>query len=70
MLRPPCRNLELLVSNKVETLRFYPEYPDAVYDVGTYRGALEVIYDGSEGHAYKWTTTQNADQSIDHPRTI
>lgn len=58
------QELGLLAGAKVETLRFYPDYPDAVYDAGIDRGRLDAIYDATEGNAYEWTTQQNADQTM------
>ncbi len=47
-------------SPEVETLRFYPEYPDTIYDItATHKGTLESIKDAAEGNAYYWHSKAN-----------
>ena len=55
-------SLASLVGATTETLRFYPEYPDMVFDSSD-RGKLESIKDATEGNSYKWSTNRNSDQA-------
>ena len=48
---------------ETETMRFYPEYPDAVYDTNN-QGKLEAEDDATEGPEYIWTTQQTTNESV------
>jgi len=48
----------------VEQLHFTPEYPDALYDQGSFTGKLEGLYDATEGEYYEWTTTTALDETM------
>jgi len=54
--------LAAAVSGESETMRFYPEYANAVYAGG--KGKLRSIDDGAEGNTYRWTTRRTTDQTM------
>ncbi len=47
-----------------ETLHWYPEYSEVIYDKTNAEGTLETIDDATEGNAYQWTTGKNGDQDV------